>query len=333
MFLYIYITFNSFNSPTARYTRRHHRFSEAVERLARRINTLTVHHENYPFATSRSLTRDERGLRVDTTIEGLSLDEIRRVDPLAVTAQMSHEAQSHHPPTMLLDYTFHHPGAHMHQVRVEELPHAGRVMADRAAHIKVAKYRPSAAKMSEEYPMFAPLAFVPAPLSVYGRQHPITHRLLRLIASRWASQGIAQPDENTGRVSLVEVLDDRKLLALYSTRVHSAMCAFSSRVASSMAEGLFESAREAMHPPQHSSSAPTTGVATTTHADTGEALPPTIDSQEEGAHIVPPVQPVDLQATASALHGVTPPPPIHFVVPPTVLVNVRPPGTLQQRLD
>ena len=225
------------------YTRRHHAFNEKVKYFATKAG-LTVRLENYSFRTSPTLSAKDKDKHVDARVEGLSRDAIVRIDADALAGY----SESELPPHLLIDYTFHHPGPFLINLTNEELAHAGDVMSNCAADKKVVKYRALSQTVSREHSLLPQLAFVPAVLSVYGRQHQTTRRFLQKVVCEYASGAIGAPSPDNEDTTTLAV---NTRVALYKNR---ALCTLSTMVVSHLVSGMFEGAHTARSPPSLPSS-------------------------------------------------------------------------------
>ncbi len=239
------------------YTKRHHSFNHKVMSFATKAGW-TVHPENYSFRTSPSLSKADKDKHVDTRITGLSRELVNHIDPDA----LKDYAPSLVPPTLLTDYTFHHPGPQLKLLKKDDLREASTRMGEIQAESKVNKYRGLAAKVSQQRPDQPQLAFIPVVLSVYGRQHPITRRFLRAIARAYVTRtaGAVNPspygdpyDDGVGDTDKFLPLSPDSTHSLHNIctyRMHHIMTTLSTLVISKLVSSMFESAVEAVdcHP-------------------------------------------------------------------------------------
>lgn len=280
----IYIDYYGFHlsSVVTTYTRRHHAFNNKVKSLANKAGW-TVILENSSFKTSPDFNERDRAKRVDAMmrVNGLSRDTIAHIDPDALIGYTPSDL----PPHLLLDYTFHHPGVYLKNLHKEDYADAGTNIGNRAALIKVTKYRALAQKISMDQPHLPQKVFLPMVLSVYGRQHTITRRLLRTIAHEAATAHATTPPPSSSPSSPYHIaidniinasagLDphlsppttDHSLNARIAHHMRVSMCSLSTLVISHLVEGMFECARHACHPPHpHRPSVPLTRIESSTH--------------------------------------------------------------------
>ncbi len=289
-------------SVVANYTRRHHRFGEVVARVARMAGW-SVTQENLPFVTNaahHALPPEVKRRRVDHRFECMSVDEVKRVDATAITDAVVQATAGQPLPDrtavhVLTDHTFHHPGAYLGKIHQQDL-RAPDVAADKLViEGKVAKYRAAADAMTGLSPALPPLVFIPAPLSVYGRQNATTRRLLRLIVSTAAARTAGSPLAP----GVDGALHDQRTLQRSARSLHRTMCTISSTVASELARGMFDAALKARSPPTPDARRPHAAA----QEPRGAAAPasPAPVARQAAEHLD------DLEANAAA----SPLPPVH----------------------
>jgi hypothetical protein len=243
------------SSAAAYYTRRHHLLASLFERFAQQAGLL-AHHHPLSFEASISLSADDKRKQVDTKLDGLSYDDVEHILPGAARHALRDRAEARLAPAdlhavqldLLLDYTFHHPGAYLSKVQElrSRLPDLADAMAEVAVRTKEDKYRECATVCSGERPYRPAMAFTAAVLSVCGRQHPTTWRMMRFIARRRATRAVCASDGADWRhPDLGAEPNPQALARQIGWKTHLAMMAFSSLAAAALVDGMEECARAA----------------------------------------------------------------------------------------
>ena len=243
------------SAAVAYYTRRHHLLAALFERFARQAG-LTALHENKPFGASSSLSDEHLGKQVDTRLDGVEYDVIEHIVPGAAQHALHNRQEARLGPQerrqvlldLLLDYTFHHPGAYLGLVKDlrGRLADLGEAMAEVAVRLKDDKYRHCATTCSTEHPFRPAMAFAPLVLSVCGRQHHITRRAMRYVARLKAVRGLCAPETDWRRGPELDADPNAHALKRrIGRKTHSTMTAFSSLTITALVDGLEEGARHA----------------------------------------------------------------------------------------
>jgi hypothetical protein len=138
-----------------------------------------------------------------------------------------------------VDVTFTHPGAHMLKLNALEALKDPNAVGTYAARVKVNKYRhittDASGKGSKD-----PIAFVPLPLSITGRPHPITERFLRALVNGSVSNRLSSAPADVLSALGIEATDhDRDVVLAAHMGVHSALQTLSSCNMNALIRSMF----------------------------------------------------------------------------------------------
>ena len=327
------------SASVAYYTRRHHQLASLFERFARQAGLLALH-ENKSFGASLALSAEDRGKQVDTRLDGLEFGVVEFILPSAARHALGDRAESRLGPEelqrvpvdLLLDYTFHHPGAYLSKVPNlrARLPDLADAMAEVAERTKDDKYRRCATQCSAERPHRPAMAFAALVLSVCGRQHPTTRRAMRYVARLRAVRSVCVSDMDWRHPDFGMGPDVHELKLQVGRRTHTAMMAFSSLAMAALVDGLEEGARQAARAPKagpcpppaspHAQARAGGGGAGTAARGHGAAQPPVARSQPSGPGAAPRAVQRDVVREAVVVPGTGAPAPAAAVwdAPPRV---------------
>lgn len=180
--------------------------------------------------------------RLDTLIYNVSMAELKTFLP---HERLAHIDPHRHPyVTVLIDYTFTHPGAYLGKMRRGTGDLAPDAMGDAAVRGKDDKYLARAKQAGQ--------VLIPFHINVYGRIHPLAYKLMNFICEKLSIKALGTPNP-----SAFPQADPAARVTAYKRNL---MRSLSVCVQRSLALGLLQAAQRVMRP-----RAPTSDVSYVSH--------------------------------------------------------------------
>ena len=168
-------------TPYGELTRRHTAVAGIIFTALRQANLRVEHMEFRPFDRLRGADDEEAGRRLDIVVRAFPLHVLTAWEarvPLITTMLDGVDRTRVTLVDLLVDLTFSHPGARLTDSASDARIAEPDALGDACAVDKLKKYGETARNLSQTNGLGHPLVVYPAPISAFGRLHPLTHRLL-----------------------------------------------------------------------------------------------------------------------------------------------------------
>jgi hypothetical protein len=184
----------------------------------------------------------DRSHRLDTLIHNVELADLKKFLPDDMLSHLN--PTTIHRVTVLIDYTFTHPGAHLHDTANRHAQMSDpELMGNCAVAGKNKKYLARASK--EGY------VLIPFHVNVFGRIHPLAHKLLEFVCNRATAKAQETPKSS--------VLDGMGPDARRTLHKRSLLRTLSISVQRALTLGMLHAAQRIVRPVDPSSSHSKTG--------------------------------------------------------------------------
>ncbi len=282
-------------TPYGELTRRHHAVVGIISNLLRRAGMRVEQLEFRPFRPYRDADESEADKRLDIVVRGFPLRVLvawEPYTPLITTMLNGVDRGRTATVDLLIDPTIAHPGARIQDAASDaRLPHPDG-LGDACALDKLTKYAETARALNRSNALRQPMVVYPAPISCFGRLHPLTYRLVNYAITQIEANRAPNRQPHLGEQPQVHHLADAATEGpLTWTRLSELRAASAGIVTACMGTAL----RNADHCSRPRGSVPPKGHGRT---DAHNPPPPT-----SGAPVTPPA-PLPSEAPVASPPGV-----------------------------